>query len=94
MSMSNPAFSAATVANGLQRCSSKSGGMLVLQYARIVLEIIARAPANVLVFGAGADTAMYVDANPGGRTVYFPGGIDTRHLRPGTIKQVALYFFV
>ncbi|WP_145089733.1 glycosyltransferase [Rosistilla carotiformis] len=67
--MSNPAFSAATVANGLQRCSSKSGGMLVLQYARIVLEIIARAPANVLVFGAGADTAMYVDANPGGRTV-------------------------
>lgn len=44
-------------------------GMTEPQYARVVEEIERRAPCRVLVFGAGHDTARYVAANRGGRTV-------------------------
>jgi hypothetical protein len=33
------------------------------------MEILHRGPGNVLIFGAGADTRLYVEANGGGRTV-------------------------
>lgn len=39
------------------------------QYFRVCVEILQHAPTNVLVFGAGRDTPMYVEANAGGRTV-------------------------
>jgi polypeptide N-acetylgalactosaminyltransferase len=49
--------------------SVRGNGMYPSQYFRVCLEILQRAPSNVLIFGAGADTGLYVQANAGGRTV-------------------------
>lgn len=54
---------------GLENIFSGKTMMLPQQYLRIVAEILQHAPANVLVFGSGRDTELYLLANPGGRTV-------------------------
>ena len=36
------------------------------QYCTIASEIIRRAPSNVLIFGAGADSPLWLEANRGG----------------------------
>lgn len=49
--------------------SALAGGQMpAAQYFRIAAEILSRAPCRVLIFGAGADTELYVCANRGGRT--------------------------
>ena len=41
-----------------------------LEYGLVFGAILARAPANVLVFGLSADSELWVHANRGGRTVF------------------------
>ena len=51
-----------------EQAHSGSGQMAPTQTFRVVTEILHRAPCNLLVFGAGRDTALYAQANAGGRT--------------------------
>lgn len=62
-------FDTAALSLAFAASQANPGGMTAGQYFRITIEIMIRAPANLIIFGAGADTALYVAANPGGRTV-------------------------
>lgn len=62
-------FVPSTLARAFARCLHHGGGMGISQYFRVVAEILRHAPCEVLIFGAGADTALYAEANAGGQTV-------------------------
>ena len=56
------------LAAAFARAVASRGQMSPGQYFRVVMELIERGPCNLLVFGAGRDTELYVRANAGGRT--------------------------
>lgn len=51
------------------RAAATRSQMTAAQYFRISLELISRAPCQLLVVGAGKDTELYTRANAGGRTL-------------------------
>ena len=58
------------------------GLMDPVQYFRIVMEILTRGPCDLLLFGAGVDTELYLRANPHGTTLVIedhPGWADQAH---------------
>ena len=56
------------LAAAFARAVASGGQMSPGQYFRVVMELLERGPCNLLVFGAGRDTELYVRANAGGRT--------------------------
>ena len=62
-------FSPSVISGAFGSCVNNKGGMATTQYFRVVSEILCQAPCDILIFGAGADTALYTQANSGGRTV-------------------------
>lgn len=53
-------YSPADVGLAFSRCLNNKGGMGTSQYFRVAVEILRCAPCDVLIFGAGADTALYL----------------------------------
>ncbi|MDH3271371.1 MAG: hypothetical protein OEN56_08575 [Gemmatimonadota bacterium] len=69
------------------------------EYKLVYDVVVARAPCNLLVFGVGRDSALWLTANQDGRTVFLEDvaewagfarnevpGIDVREVRYGTLR--------
>lgn len=63
----------------VQLVKTNPGQLSVAEYTSVAQEIFNRAPCNVLVFGVGNDSSLWIDANNGGNTVFLenhPSWID------------------
>lgn len=52
------------------KANAAGGQLTYAEYALITEKIVTKAPCNVLVFGVGNDSSLWIEANKGGKTVF------------------------
>jgi len=70
---------------------TNSGQATVAEYSLLYDHLRDRAPCNLLVFGAGRDSSLWLDANAGGTTVFLEDSAKWIELARGTVPHILVH---